>query len=346
MDIDRIPFGTDFRHHIQDALRDADILLAVVGPTWLGKTAGRAHAHPGRSRSGPGRDRDRAQAGPDRDPGAGRQRADARRRRPAREHPRLRLYQRRADRRRPRLPSAHGAADALDRRHRRHRQGGASKWCWRAAIRMRRRRSGARGGWRRWSARSPSCSAARSSRSISRRSGGAEAGGATAATAAARGDRATAGANPHAAAGSNACSATGGNARPATAGRSTARRWNRKSRAHRASQAAAVPATTYRVLVERLRRRAESAQRPRGQISARRPDPRRCDRHRARRVSCGGRQYAAVVPGDVARPVRLDLDLLHRRRKNRCIAPLSPTVRLLSRRRRPRPAPPPAPPSR
>ena len=39
MDIDRIPFGTDFRHHIQDALRDADILLAVVGPTWLGKTA-------------------------------------------------------------------------------------------------------------------------------------------------------------------------------------------------------------------------------------------------------------------------------------------------------------------
>ncbi len=39
MDIDRIPFGTDFRHHIQDALRDADLLLAVIGPTWLGKTA-------------------------------------------------------------------------------------------------------------------------------------------------------------------------------------------------------------------------------------------------------------------------------------------------------------------
>jgi hypothetical protein len=38
MDIDRIPFGTDFRHHIQDALRDADILLAVIGPAWLGKT--------------------------------------------------------------------------------------------------------------------------------------------------------------------------------------------------------------------------------------------------------------------------------------------------------------------
>jgi TIR domain len=39
MDIDGIPFGTDFRHHIQDALRDADILLAVVGPDWLGRGA-------------------------------------------------------------------------------------------------------------------------------------------------------------------------------------------------------------------------------------------------------------------------------------------------------------------
>ncbi len=107
-----------------------------------------------------------------------------------------------------------------------------------------------------------------------------------------------------------------------------------------------IPVTTYRVLVERLRRRAEPAARPRRQISARRRHPRRCDRHRARPMSSGGRQHPAVVRGDVARPVRLDLDLLHRRRKNRCIAPLSTTVRLLSRRRRPRPAPPPAPPSR
>jgi hypothetical protein len=38
MDIDRIPFGTDFRHHIQDALRGADVLLAVIGPGWIGKT--------------------------------------------------------------------------------------------------------------------------------------------------------------------------------------------------------------------------------------------------------------------------------------------------------------------
>jgi hypothetical protein len=39
MDIDRIPFGTDFRHHIQDALGGADVLLAVIGPTWLGRSA-------------------------------------------------------------------------------------------------------------------------------------------------------------------------------------------------------------------------------------------------------------------------------------------------------------------
>jgi hypothetical protein len=38
MDIDAIPYGIDFRKHIQNALRDADILLAVIGPTWLGKT--------------------------------------------------------------------------------------------------------------------------------------------------------------------------------------------------------------------------------------------------------------------------------------------------------------------
>jgi hypothetical protein len=36
MDLDRIPCGTDFRRHIRDVLRDANILLAVVGPGWLG----------------------------------------------------------------------------------------------------------------------------------------------------------------------------------------------------------------------------------------------------------------------------------------------------------------------
>ena len=46
MDVDKIPFGIDFRHHIQEVLRDADVLLAVVGTRWLGR-ARRRHAHPG-----------------------------------------------------------------------------------------------------------------------------------------------------------------------------------------------------------------------------------------------------------------------------------------------------------
>ena len=68
---------------------------------------------------------------------------------------------------------------------------------------------------------------------------------------------------------------------------------------------------------ECLRRRAKPAPRPRRQISDRRRHSRRRDRHRARRLSRRRGQHAAVVPGDVARPVRLDLELLHRRRKDR-----------------------------
>jgi hypothetical protein len=36
MDIDSIPFGTDFRDCIRDPLLDSDILIAIVGPKWLG----------------------------------------------------------------------------------------------------------------------------------------------------------------------------------------------------------------------------------------------------------------------------------------------------------------------
>ena len=36
MDIENIPFGTNFRRHIDDALSDCDVLVAVVGPQWLG----------------------------------------------------------------------------------------------------------------------------------------------------------------------------------------------------------------------------------------------------------------------------------------------------------------------
>src|SRR5262245_43128602 len=42
MDIDSIPFGMDFRKNIADALSQNEILFAVIGPDWLGKTeAGR-----------------------------------------------------------------------------------------------------------------------------------------------------------------------------------------------------------------------------------------------------------------------------------------------------------------
>lgn len=42
MDIDNIPFGADFREHIQNAIIQNDLLLAVVGPQWAGQAeAGR-----------------------------------------------------------------------------------------------------------------------------------------------------------------------------------------------------------------------------------------------------------------------------------------------------------------
>ncbi len=35
MDVDTIPFGVDFRDHLEDAVSRCDVLLAVIGPTWL-----------------------------------------------------------------------------------------------------------------------------------------------------------------------------------------------------------------------------------------------------------------------------------------------------------------------
>jgi hypothetical protein len=40
MDVDSIPFGTDFRDYVRDALFDSDVLVAVVGPKWLGPAEG------------------------------------------------------------------------------------------------------------------------------------------------------------------------------------------------------------------------------------------------------------------------------------------------------------------
>jgi TIR domain len=44
-DIDNIPPGYDFRKYISSALESTDILLAVVGPQWTGKTEGRIRIH-------------------------------------------------------------------------------------------------------------------------------------------------------------------------------------------------------------------------------------------------------------------------------------------------------------
>jgi TIR domain len=46
MDIDDIPIGVDFKKHIDGVLRQSDILLAVVGPKWLGtEVTGLARIH-------------------------------------------------------------------------------------------------------------------------------------------------------------------------------------------------------------------------------------------------------------------------------------------------------------
>lgn len=40
IDIDNVPFGVDFRKHIDDALKASDLMIAVVGEKWLGPQAG------------------------------------------------------------------------------------------------------------------------------------------------------------------------------------------------------------------------------------------------------------------------------------------------------------------
>ena len=36
MDFDSIPYGMDFRTHIKKTLERADVVLAVIGPSWAG----------------------------------------------------------------------------------------------------------------------------------------------------------------------------------------------------------------------------------------------------------------------------------------------------------------------
>jgi hypothetical protein len=40
MDIGGIPYGADFREHIQGVFAGASVLIAVIGPEWLGQSAG------------------------------------------------------------------------------------------------------------------------------------------------------------------------------------------------------------------------------------------------------------------------------------------------------------------
>jgi hypothetical protein len=42
LDIDNIPFGIDFRAHIQQILRRTDVVLAIIGANWLGVNPGGA----------------------------------------------------------------------------------------------------------------------------------------------------------------------------------------------------------------------------------------------------------------------------------------------------------------
>ena len=45
LDIDSIPFAIDFRDHVRDTLQQSDVVLAVVGPRWLGAGDGHVRIH-------------------------------------------------------------------------------------------------------------------------------------------------------------------------------------------------------------------------------------------------------------------------------------------------------------
>src|SRR5947207_6426432 len=71
MDIDNIPFGTDFREHIQNAILQNDLLLAVVGPNWAGMNETGTARIEEETRSRPHRGRDRDEGAHPGDPAAG-----------------------------------------------------------------------------------------------------------------------------------------------------------------------------------------------------------------------------------------------------------------------------------
>ena len=44
MDVDTIPFGVNFQEYLNAEVARCDVLLAVIGPKWLGKTRARRQA--------------------------------------------------------------------------------------------------------------------------------------------------------------------------------------------------------------------------------------------------------------------------------------------------------------
>jgi hypothetical protein len=43
MDIDSIPFGLDFRDHIRETLDRCDVMVALIGPNWIGRDSAGDH---------------------------------------------------------------------------------------------------------------------------------------------------------------------------------------------------------------------------------------------------------------------------------------------------------------
>jgi predicted ATPase len=45
LDVDKIPFGVDFREHVRERLAGADVVVAIVGSNWLGTNDGHVRIH-------------------------------------------------------------------------------------------------------------------------------------------------------------------------------------------------------------------------------------------------------------------------------------------------------------
>ena len=125
MDIDDIPFGVDFREHIDTTIRESDVLVAVVGAAWLGPRDRRRGPYSRTGRPGRHRNPDGARtAGPHR-PGPRRRRRHARQIPASREARGIRQSQRRRHHLRPRLQHPCRSSDPRHRDAERQEESGA-----------------------------------------------------------------------------------------------------------------------------------------------------------------------------------------------------------------------------